>query len=580
MTAETRSTLPGTARSPVQPNDAGGNRLVGFSWRFWILVGLTGVGAGLGGGLLMMLLRAVQHVSYSYQVGDFLDGVRQAPTLRRVLVVLAAGFVTSAGIYVLNHGRGGSGGKLNERIWFHSGRLAEAKTIAQSVLSIAIVGMGASLGRETAPKQTGAAIASWLSRWAGLSPPEARLLAACGAGAGMGAVYNVPLGGAMFALEVLLGTLALPLIPPALAASVIATAVSWLMLPNEFTYAFGSHPIALTQLAWAVAFGPVAGVASVLYVRLIVLADHRRPQRNALSLWPILAFAALALLSIRYPELLGNGKDVTQLALAGTLGLPLLAALVILKPLATAGCLGSGAPGGLFTPSMTFGALLGGLLGHAWSLAWPGAAPGSYAMIGAAAVLAASMQAPVAALVLLFELSRHVVPLMVPILIAVTGATVTARRLDPRSVYSGRVHTGREAAESTPPPATFAYRELLLPHAETISVAATYPDVLERFAGSREPPKPIYVIDEEARLSGRLLAAQVMNPPPLTRVLSVAAAGDLMTAIEPLNPDLSKAEALARLAAEPAGQLPVVDAEGRLLGVAATPESADKSPSA
>jgi CIC family chloride channel protein len=407
-TRTTESTLPGIDRSPVQPNDAAGNRLLGLSLQFWVLLVLTGIGAGIGAGLLMKLLRAVQHFCYSYDVGTFLEAVQHAPVNRRVVVVFGAGVVASIGVFLLKEGTGGSGGKLNERIWFHSGRLAEFKTIAQSILSITIVGMGASLGRETAPKQTGAAVASWLSRRAALSSAESRLLAACGAGAGMGAVYNVPLGGALFALEVLLGTLALPLIPPALAASVIATVVSWLMLPDQPTYAVASYPVALTQLIWSLGFGPIAGLASVLYVRLIVLADGVKPKRGVALALPIVAFLALGLLAIRYPQLLGNGKDVTQLGFTGALGLPLLLALVFLKPIATAACLGCGAPGGLFTPSITFGAMLGGLLGHVWSFFWPGAMPGSYAMIGAAAVLAASMQAPIAALVLLLELTHHI----------------------------------------------------------------------------------------------------------------------------------------------------------------------------
>ena len=82
-----------------------------------------------------------------------------------------------------------------------------------------IVALGASLGREAAPQQAGAAFASTLSDWAKLPDWQRRLLVACGAGAGMAAVYNVPLGGALFALEVLLGTLTLPLVLPALATS-------------------------------------------------------------------------------------------------------------------------------------------------------------------------------------------------------------------------------------------------------------------------------------------------------------------------------------------------------------------------
>ncbi len=85
----------------------------------------------------------------------------------------------------------------------------------------------------------------------------------------------------------------------------------------------------------------------------------------------------------------------------------LLAVLLVLKPLVTAACLGSGAPGGLFTPTLAYGVLLGGLLGKGWAQLWPGAPLGGYAIIGGAAVLAASMQGPLAAVVLLLELTHR-----------------------------------------------------------------------------------------------------------------------------------------------------------------------------
>jgi len=105
----------------------------------------------------------------------------------------------------------------------------------------------------------------------------------------------------------------------------------------------------------------------------------------------------------------------------------------------TAACLGSGAPGGLFTPTLTFGVLFGGLLGHAWSLIWPGAPAGAYALIGGGAVLAASMQGPVAATVMIIELAHHSDRLMVPLLLAVAIATIVARKLGAPSIYSARL---------------------------------------------------------------------------------------------------------------------------------------------
>src|SRR6202034_331602 len=105
-----------------------------------------------------------------------------------------------------------------------------------AVLSVVIVAMGVSLGREGAPKQAGAVFANWFSDRGGLSDEQRRLLVACGAGAGMGAAYGVPLGGSLFSIEVVRGVLALRYVLPSLFASVIATAVSWLWLPNAPTY--------------------------------------------------------------------------------------------------------------------------------------------------------------------------------------------------------------------------------------------------------------------------------------------------------------------------------------------------------
>ena len=142
---------------------------------------------------------------------------------------------------------------------------------------------------------------------------------------------------------------------------------------------------------------------------------------------PIGVLTSLGVIAIAYPELLGNGMDTVQLAITGRLAVGLLAALVILKPLMTAACLGSGAPGGLFTPTLTYGVLFGGLLGHAWILLWPGTAEGSYALIGGAAILAASMQAPLAAVVLILELAHYTDTLIVPLLLSVAGAIVVTR---------------------------------------------------------------------------------------------------------------------------------------------------------
>ena len=422
-----------------QPNVPGRGIIASYRPVFWALVVVIGLVAGLGGAALMELLRAVEHLVWSYDSGSFLHAVEQVSPARAVLVLVGAGVLAGAGAMVLKRLHGFGGGEVSEALWLEDGRLALGPSISRGVLSIVIVAMGASLGREAAPQLVGAATASRLCERAGLPRWQRRLLVACGAGAGMAAVYNVPLGGALFALEVLLGTLALPLVLPALATSVIATAVAWIALGNAPTYHVPGYGVSGTQIAWAVIIGPLAGLAAVGWARLIARVHELRPAGWGRLIAPILALGALGVIAIAYPQLLGNGSDTVQLAVTGALGAGLLATLLVLKPLVTAGCLGSGAPGGLFTPTLTIGVLFGALLGDAWTLLFPGAASGSYALIGGGAVLAAAMQGPLAATVLIIELAHHSDTLIVPVLLAVTEATIVARLLGAPSIYSARL---------------------------------------------------------------------------------------------------------------------------------------------
>jgi len=418
--------------SPEAPAGRGAAEL---SPRFWLVVGLTGVGAGLAGAALMGLLRAVQHVSYGYASGPFLDGVTRSSMGRRVLVMTLAGLLAGVAWSLLrrvSRSLGGLGGMTGEK----GGRHAFAATLADGVAQIVVVAMGAPLGREGAPKQVGAAIARALGGLVRTSAAQRRVLGACGAGAGLAAVYNVPLGGALFALEVLLGSVTLPLVLPAFATALIATAVSWVALPDQPTFSLPSYGIAAGQVVWAMAFGPLAGLVAAGWVRVVAWAKAGRPQGWRLVTTTTPAFAALGVAAIGFPGILGNGKDVAQLAFVDQLGLPLLAALVVLRPLAMVAALRSGAAGGLFTPTLTVGALLGGLLGHLWAGLWPGAPVASYAVLGAGAMLAASMQAPVTAIVLVLELTDQGQPLMVPLLLSAAAATLVARALGGRSIYS------------------------------------------------------------------------------------------------------------------------------------------------
>jgi CIC family chloride channel protein len=255
----------------------------------------------------------------------------------------------------------------------------------------------------------------------------------------MGAVYNVPLGAALFATEVLLGEITLATVLPALATTSLATAVAWVNLPNVSLYSSPEFRVSGSQLVWALTAGPVFGLVAAGWTRAIRWTTDHRPEGWRLLISPIVVFAALGAVAIPYPQVLGNGRNVVQLTFDHGQSLALLATLVLLKPLVTIACLRSGASGGLFTPTMAVGALLGAVLGRIWGLVWPGAAAGSYAVLGAGALLAAAMQGPLAATVLSIELARNTDALLVPLLVTIIGAVVVVRALHADSIYSARV---------------------------------------------------------------------------------------------------------------------------------------------
>ena len=431
--------LPSGRGATEQPN-ATGDGEAALTPRFWAMVALTGVAAGLFGDLMMLILFTVQHLAFGYRSGTLESGVEHASDIRRLIVLLSAGAFGGISWYLLRRYTRGGKSELDDVVWGDGARLSFRRSLGTSVISEIVIGMGASIGREAAPKLMGGASAGILASWARLTPAQRRLLMACGGGAGLAAVYNVPLGGALFTAEVMMGSISLPVVLPALACCGIATVTAWLYLPSQATYlGVPGYHATLPLLAWALLAGPVIGVIASGYIRLIGWVTHHQPSGRLALVAPVAAFGALALIGFAYPQLFGNGKDMAHDAFLGSGGLVLLLALFALKPLVTALCLGSGASGGLFTPTLSTGAMLGGAAGIAWSLAWPGSPAGAYALVGAAAMLGAAMQAPLAGLALIMELTQGGFGIVIPLILATVTATVVARRIDGYSIYSARL---------------------------------------------------------------------------------------------------------------------------------------------
>ena len=411
-----------------------------LSPKFWLAVLLTGVATGLFGDLLMWILRLAEHSAFLYHSGSYQRAVARVGGVRRVVSLLIAGVIGAVSWYLIRRYLKNERSEIDEAVWNGDGDLSPRRSLLTSLVSEVVIGLGASIGREAAPKLMGGASGSVLARWFNLTPAQKRLLVACGGGAGLAAVYNVPFGGALFTAEVLYGSFALPVVFPALATSLIATLVAWIYLPSRATYPdLPTYRFSATLMVWSLLAGVIIGLLAVVYVRLIGWVSFHRA-RGAHILWAMpLSFAVVGVVGVWYPQLFGNGKGMAHDAFLGLGGAGLLFALFALKPLVTALTLGSGAAGGLFTPFLATGAAMGGFMGALWSHLWPGSPLGAFALVGAAAMVGAVMQAPLVGIVLVLELTHGGFNITIPMMAATVIATIIVRQIDGYSIYSARL---------------------------------------------------------------------------------------------------------------------------------------------
>lgn len=392
-----------------------------------IAVIFTGVAAGLVGTLLSALLHLIQHWAYGYSLDhiisheSFLQGVRNSSNYRRILALTLCGLIAGIGwwaVFRFCKKLKSIPNALND----DPTQMPIIATFCHDFLQIITVALGSPLGREVAPREMAATVSSRISKYLKLTIDDTKVLFACGAGAGLAAVYNVPLGGAIFSLEVLLVSLRWRCVIPAIVTSVVASIIPWFWLGNVHQYHFGEVQATYSLLGFAAVSGPIIGIAAFYFAKITATMKSKAPKDRRLIPLCFFNFVMIGLLAIPFPELLGNGKGAIQLVFDNQLTLQMVAIILVLRFIVTLSSLRVGADGGVLTPGLLHGAFLAILLGGIWNLYFPLLPMIALAIVGATAFLASSMKMPVTAIILVMELTHANHDVLFPMLLAVGGS--------------------------------------------------------------------------------------------------------------------------------------------------------------
>jgi CIC family chloride channel protein len=503
--------------------------------------------------------------------GSFVEMARRLPWTVRIWLPAAGGLI--AGFLLLvarRHADKNGHTDYMEAVAIGDGVVPVRLSFWRSVSSLFTIASGGSIGREGPMVQLAALCASLIGRWVHFDPARLRLLVACGAAAGITSAYSAPIAGAFFVTEIVLGSMAMESFGPVVVAAVVAN-----ITMREFTryqppYEMPAFPpVAGLEVLLFVALGILCGAAAPQFLRMLDVSKAGfRKLPLPLPLRLALGGFVVGILSVWSPEVWGNGYSVVNSILHSPWTWTALVFVLVFKLVATAATAGSGAVGGVFTPTLFVGAVVGSLFGLGMHALWPHgtSAPFAYAMVGMGAFLAGATQAPLMAILMIFEMTLSY-QVVLPLMLSCVVAYFVARAIGKTSMYEITLHRNREEQERERLRAT-QMRELIRPAETVVPPNATVQDMTRVFL--EYPVKYLYVADENGAFLGVVALKDIASDLLEKRDTSTRTAKDyLQPHFDVLTPDMPLGVALQHFMAFQGERLPVVEstAHPKLAGV-------------
>ncbi len=388
---------------------------------------VLGIASGVVTGIVILVFRTLIEMPLTWLLdGSFEDFESLSPEFAFGLPVAGAA-VLALLLVITRQGRRRLGViHVLERLARHQGHLLWRNAAIQFVGGIIALGTGQSGGREGPAIHLGAACSSLMGQRMQLPNNSIRVLVGCGAAAAISASFNTPIAGVIFSMEVIIMEYTIAGFIPVMLAAVTATLINQTVYGTNTAFSVPEVSMnSFLDLPYLVLIGITIGTLAALFIRLIQIIHQYAP--SAVWIRMLMAGTITGTIALAIPEVLGQGYDSVDQAMAGDLTLTLMLAICTFKILASAATVALGMPVGVIGPTLVVGAMAGAILGQLGAHAFPGDAstPAFYVMMGMGAMMGAALQAPLAALMAVMELTQNV-NIILPAMLVIIVANITA----------------------------------------------------------------------------------------------------------------------------------------------------------
>lgn len=534
---------------------------------FWAgTVGFLGAVASV---LFRKLTDLVQWL-LTQQRGDLVESLARLPMWQRLITPVIGGALAGAVIALgtrLNRSK--SSTDYMEAIVLGDGVLSARSSLVKCVSALFTIASGGSIGREGPLVQLAAMCASLIGRWQRWPAPRRRLIVACGAAAGIASAYNAPIAGALFVAEIILGSLAMESFGPLVFSSVIATLT--------VRQVFGENPLygkidfrlnSNWEIVPYLGLGLAAGLIAPWFLKLLRLSETWF-EKTRLPFVPRLALGGVivGLLCMLHPDVSGNGYNAVRAILNGNSLWQALLVFFLFKVIATGATFGSGAVGGVFTPTLFVGASLGYLFGTGAQAVWAGVPlnPIAFALVGMGAFLAATTHAPIMAVLMIFEMTLDY-EIILPLMLGCVVSYYVSLNFEKQSIYSESLRR-KGARDFDEQLAQMRVLDLMKPDPPAVPAAAHFHEIAQSFIAHRF--NYLYVVDDLKRLVGAISLHDIKGYLNEPEIAEVVIAGDIVHEEFPsITPEVSLGEALEKFSRHDGERLPVINntMERKLVG--------------